>query len=193
MNQYYGAYPPQSLTPQQAAALGGWQNNQNLQQMQGMGIQNGYPQQFVQAIPGRMIHDIQEVRPNEVPNNGTVAIFPKDDMSCVYVKYLSNVGKIETMTFVPMAQTAENLPENGELAEIRDKLDEIKRLVQKKSRPYRKEPYKHGKEGLNHDPPAASPAPAPRAPSTGGKPTAAKQPDGTQRVVGNSKWRRCDG
>lgn len=83
MNQYYGAYPPQSLTPQQAAALGGWQNNQNLQQMQGMGIQNGYPQQFVQAIPGRMIHDIQEVRPNEVPNNGTVAIFPKDDMSCV--------------------------------------------------------------------------------------------------------------
>lgn len=73
MNQYYGAYPPQSLTPQQAAALGGWQNNQNLQQMQGMGIQNGYPQQFVQAIPGRMIHDIQEVRPNEVPNNGTVA------------------------------------------------------------------------------------------------------------------------
>lgn len=35
MNQYYGAYPPQSLTPQQAAALGGWQNNQNLQQMQG--------------------------------------------------------------------------------------------------------------------------------------------------------------
>ena len=109
MNQYYGAYPPQSLTPQQAAALGGWQNNQNLQQMQGMGIQNGYPQQFVQAIPGRMIHDIQEVRPNEVPNNGTVAIFPKDDMSCVYVKYLSNVGKIETMTFVPMAQTAENL------------------------------------------------------------------------------------
>lgn len=152
MNQYYGAYPPQSLTPQQAAALGGWQNNQNLQQMQGVGIQNGYPQQFVQAIPGRMIHDIQEVRPNEVPNNGTVAIFPKDDMSCVYVKYLSNVGKIETMTFVPMAQTAENLPENGELAEIRDKLDEIKRLVQKKSRPYRKEPHKHGKEGLNHEP-----------------------------------------
>lgn len=41
MNQYYGAYPPQSLTPQQAAALGGWQNNQNLQQMQGVGIQNG--------------------------------------------------------------------------------------------------------------------------------------------------------
>lgn len=152
MNQYYGAYPPQSLTPQQAAALGGWQNNQNLQQMQGVGIQNGYPQQFVQAIPGRMIHDIQEVRPNEVPNNGTVAIFPKDDMSCVYVKYLSNVGKIETMTFVPIAQTAENPPENGELAEIRDKLDEIKRLVQKKSRPYRKEPYKHGKEGLNHEP-----------------------------------------
>ena len=152
MNQNYGAYPPQCLTPQQAAALGGWQNNQKLQQMQGMGIQNGYPQQFVQAIPGRMIHDIQEVRPNEVPNNGTVAIFPKDDMSCVYVKYLSNVGKIETMNFVPMAQTAENLPENGELAEIRDKLDEITRLEQKKSRPYRKAPYKHGKEGLNHEP-----------------------------------------
>lgn len=158
MNQYYGAYPPQSLTPQQAAALGGWQNNQNLQQMQGVGIQNGYPQQFVQAIPGRMIHDIQEVRPNEVPNNGTVAIFPKDDMSCVYVKYLSNVGKIETMTFVPMAQTAENPPENGELAEIRDKLDEIKRLVQKKSRPYRKEPYKHGKEAAGSEQLSGEPA-----------------------------------
>ena len=115
MNQYYGAYPPQSLTPQQAAALGGWQNNQNLQQMQGVGIQNGYSQQFVQAIPGRMIHDIQEVRPNEVPNNGTVAIFPKDDMSCVYVKYLSNVGKIETMTFTLPASgiTSETTPSNS--------------------------------------------------------------------------------
>lgn len=98
MNQYYGAYPPQSLTPQQAAALGGWQNNQNLQQMQGMGIQNGYPQQFVQAIPGRMIHDIQEVRPNEVPNNGTVAIFPKDDMSCVYVKLTLTCARRSRLT-----------------------------------------------------------------------------------------------
>lgn len=35
MNQYYGAYPPQSLTPQQAAALGGWQNNQNCNRCRG--------------------------------------------------------------------------------------------------------------------------------------------------------------
>lgn len=154
MNPYYGAYPPQSLTPQQAAALGGWQNNQNLG-YQGTGIQNGYAQSLIQAIPGRMVHDIQEVRPNEVPNNGTLALFPKDDMSCVYAKYLSNVGKIETLIFVPMAQTTEQPAENnGELAEIREKLDEIKKLVQKKGHPYRKQPYKTGKEGLKHEPSA---------------------------------------
>lgn len=73
MNQYYGAYPPQSLTPQQAAALGGWQNNQNLQQMQGMGIQNGYPQQFVQAtntcaITTAIANQTQQIMQNDNAN-----------------------------------------------------------------------------------------------------------------------------
>ena len=95
MNPYYGAYPPQGL-PQGVNGLGGWQNSQPMG-YPGLGNQNGYQQASVPALPGRVIRDIAEVRPNEVPNNGSPAIFLKDDMSCIYVKYLSNVGKSETM------------------------------------------------------------------------------------------------
>lgn len=107
MNQMYGAYPPQSF-PQGANALGGWQNPQSIG-YQGFGNQNGFQQPYRPGIPGRVVQDITEVRPNEVPGDGSPAIFVKNDMSCVYVKYLSNVGKIETLIYEQAAsQQAQN-------------------------------------------------------------------------------------
>lgn len=107
MNQMYGAYPPQSF-PQGANALGGWQNPQSMG-YQGFGNQNGFQQPYRPGMPGRVVQDITEVRPNEVPGDGSPAIFVKNDMSCVYVKYLSNVGKIETLIYEQAAsQQAQN-------------------------------------------------------------------------------------
>ena len=107
MNQMYGAYPPQSF-PQGANALGGWQNPQSMG-YQGFGNQNGFQQPYRPGMPGRVVQDITEVRPNEVPGDGSPAIFVKNDMSCVYVKYLSNVGKIETLVYEQAAsQQAQN-------------------------------------------------------------------------------------
>lgn len=101
--------------------------------------------------PGRVIRDIAEVRPNEVPNNGSPAIFLKDDMSCIYVKYLSNVGKIETMVFAPTTPETEAAPANAELEDIRQKLDELLKRTPKRTKPYHK-PYRGDKKGEDHEP-----------------------------------------
>lgn len=149
MNPYYSAYPPQSL-PQGANGLGGWQNSQPMG-YPGLGSQNGYQQASVPALPGRVIRDIAEVRPNEVPNNGSPAIFLKDDMSCIYVKYLSNVGKIETMVFASTTPETEAAPANAELEDIRQKLDELLKRTPKRTKPYHK-PYRGDKKGEDHEP-----------------------------------------
>lgn len=149
MNPYYSAYPPQSL-PQGANGLGGWQNSQPMG-YPGLGSQNGYQQASAPALPGRVIRDIAEVRPNEVPNNGSPAIFLKDDMSCIYVKYLSNVGKIETMVFAPTTPETEAAPANAELEDIRQKLDELLKRTPKRTKPYHK-PYRGDKKGEDHEP-----------------------------------------
>lgn len=148
MNQMYDAYPPQSF-PQGANALGGWQNPQSMG-YQGFGNQNGFQQPYRSGMPGRVVQDITEVRPNEVPGDGSPAIFVKNDMSCVYVKYLSNVGKIETLVYEQAANKAIS-PETSEMEEIRQKLDELLRLTQKRNKPYHKPPYRTDKKGERNE------------------------------------------
>lgn len=46
---------------------------------QGFGNQNGFQQPYRPGMPGRVVQDITEVRPNEVPGDGSPAIFVKND------------------------------------------------------------------------------------------------------------------
>lgn len=43
-------------------------------------------QQRPPIIPGRVVTDINEVTPNEIPMDGRVSLFPKNDYSCIYAK-----------------------------------------------------------------------------------------------------------
>lgn len=58
-------------------------------------------------IPGRMVNDISEIRPNEVPMDGSVSLFPINNGSCIYVKCWSPDGTIKTMKYVPEQIPAE--------------------------------------------------------------------------------------
>lgn len=64
--------------------------------IQQMPIQQTYP-----LIVGRQVNTLEEIRPNEVPNDGSYAVFPSGDLSCVYIKYFTSSGTIETLRFVP--------------------------------------------------------------------------------------------
>lgn len=66
-------------------------------------IPNNYQQnQIVQGINGKMIADLNQITANDVPMDGSVAFFPKQDLSEVYAKSWNADGTIRTVTYKPV-------------------------------------------------------------------------------------------
>lgn len=64
---------------------------------------NNYQQnQIVQGINGKMIAEINQITANDVPMDGSVAFFPKQDLSEVYAKSWKADGTIRTVTYKPV-------------------------------------------------------------------------------------------
>ena len=71
---------------------------QNIQRFQ-------QPQQFEQmqqGIFGKVVQSQDSIVANDVPMNGSVAFFPKSDLSEIYAKQWSADGTISTMVFKPI-------------------------------------------------------------------------------------------
>ena len=97
MNPYQmpqvNSYMPQYQTYQQA-----YNPMQNIQRFQ-------QPQQFEQmqqGIFGKVVQSQDSIVANDVPMNGSVAFFPKSDLSEIYAKQWSADGTISTMVFKPV-------------------------------------------------------------------------------------------
>lgn len=106
--------------------------------IQQMPIQQTYP-----LIVGRQVNTLEEIRPNEVPNDGSYAVFPSGDLSCVYIKYFTSSGTIETLRFVPetpAVTAADAVPQTDILAPVNERLDRIEKKLSKLS--YYRKPYK---------------------------------------------------
>lgn len=68
------------------------------------------PMQMTQSfIPGRTVQNIAEVVPQEVPMDGSVALFLTSDLSAVFAKAWNQNGTISTVKYVP-EQTPEPEP-----------------------------------------------------------------------------------
>lgn len=61
------------------------------------------------VIPGIAVNSIDDVYPSDVPTDGSMAIFPKKDGSCIYVKYWTADGKLVTKTFLPQDEEGESI------------------------------------------------------------------------------------
>lgn len=81
------------------------------------GFQNQIPQnqQFSMNQPvvqnplnGRMVNSIEEITANDVPMNVPYSIFPKNDLSQIYIKSWNANGTIQTIAYAPIQ------PENTE-------------------------------------------------------------------------------
>lgn len=59
--------------------------------------------QIVQGINGKMIAEINQITANDVPMDGSVAFFPKQDLSEVYAKSWNADGTIRTVTYKPVS------------------------------------------------------------------------------------------
>lgn len=73
------------------------QYQQGLQQQQ----MPQMPQQ-AQGLVGKVVNDVSMVSPNDVPMDGSIAIFPKGDMTEIYCKQWKQDGTIQTVIYRPV-------------------------------------------------------------------------------------------
>ena len=79
---------------------------QSLQQPMQMN-QQPMPQQTV-GINGRVVQAVENINANEVPMDGSMAFFPKQDLSEIYVKGWNANGRIKTIVYKPYTESDGN-------------------------------------------------------------------------------------
>lgn len=116
------------------------QNQQQQQIWQGPYMQNTYKpfyqqgyQQTEVKLPGRVISNPQEIKPNEILMDGSVCIFPMTDYSCIFAKAWGSDGSIHTVKFIPEQPVNPVEPQsNPEFSQIMARLDNIEKIISKK-------------------------------------------------------------
>lgn len=84
------------------------QNYQQSLQQQPMQInQQPIPQQTA-GINGRVVQTVENINANEVPMDGSMAFFPKQDLSEIYVKGWNANGRIKTIVYKPYTESDGN-------------------------------------------------------------------------------------
>lgn len=76
---------------------------QSLQQQPMQMNQQPMPQQIA-GINGRIVQAVENINANEVPMDGSMAFFPKQDMSEIYVKGWNANGTINTIVYKPYTE-----------------------------------------------------------------------------------------
>lgn len=86
-----------SYVPQYQSYQPAYNPMQNIQRFQ----QPQQQEQMQQGIFGKVVQSQDSIVANDVPMNGSVAFFPKSDLSEIYAKQWSADGTISTMVFKP--------------------------------------------------------------------------------------------
>lgn len=110
-----------------------WNFPQNTAQNTGGFSQNTYTQPnpyqpvwnrpTTPVLPGKIISSMQDIRPNEIPTDGSPSIFPANDFSCIFIKAWDQDGNIRTVKYVPENQTQQASNEFGLIMEKLNKLE----------------------------------------------------------------------
>lgn len=74
--------------------------------------QQAMPQQIA-GINGRVVQTVENINANEVPMDGSMAFFPKQDMSEIYVKGWNADGTIKTIVYKPYTAPKDNQTVNS--------------------------------------------------------------------------------
>ena len=98
--QQYGNYAPYQQIQQQRFQP---QEQMLATQMSGT-AQQSMPQQAI-GLNGRIVQVVENINANEVPMDGSMAFFPKQDLSEIYVKAWNSNGTLDTVVFKPVPMT----------------------------------------------------------------------------------------
>ena len=105
----------------------------------------------IPTLAGKIINSLQDVKPNEIPFDGSPSIFPASDFSCIFVKAWGQDGNIQTVKYVPEQQQQPSQQPTNEFGLIMEKLDGLEEFM--KSNLYKntvQQNRKPNKEGGNN-------------------------------------------
>jgi len=88
----------------------------------------GYQPTVQPSLMGRIVNNINEVMPNEVPANGTMAVFPDLGANVVYVKRMQQDGTIQTLKYVA-EQPSESTKTTDVTTIINERFDRLEKLM----------------------------------------------------------------
>lgn len=121
--QYGVNYQQQPMTPY---------NNQIYQQnyiRPELVPQNNQPQP--PPIPARQINSVNDIKPNDVPMDGTISLFLMSDCSCIIAKQWNSRGTIDDVCFVPEPKNQEQTSQNSDILNtVLERLDNIESMLQ---------------------------------------------------------------
>lgn len=100
----YNAYPYNPMQRFQEQQLP-QQPVQQVPQQQNLQIQAG--------INGRMVAAVEQIAANDVPMDGSVAFFPKQDLTEIYAKQWGADGSIKTVVYKPYTEPKDNQAVNS--------------------------------------------------------------------------------
>ena len=101
--QYNSYYPYQYQQPRYDP-----QQNQPLFNQQ----QSIQPQQQL-GLNGKVVQAVEQITANDVPMDGSVAVFPKQDMSEIYTKSWNADGTIRTIVYKPYTASQPDVANNS--------------------------------------------------------------------------------
>lgn len=92
------------------------------------------PQVQMPALSGRMVNSFDEVTANDVPMNGTMAVFPKADLSEIECRQWNANGTISKIVYKPILEDKPNTLsseiQNKEYEAIKGQLDTLYTMLQ---------------------------------------------------------------
>lgn len=93
------------------------------------------------GLIGKMVNDVSMVSPNDVPMDGNIAIFPKNDMSEIYCKQWKQDGTIQTVVYKPVLEQNQtedtNMPQmdfnalNEDVRALREDIKGVRDMIEK--------------------------------------------------------------
>lgn len=116
INPYQQMTYPQFNSPYMERTNYMQQYQQNLQpvQQQSVPVQTQQPM----GIAGRTVQSVEQITANEVPMDGSLAFFPKQDMTEIYAKQWNADGTIKTVIYRPVMDNAVNSHGNNRNQQI---------------------------------------------------------------------------
>lgn len=112
INPYQQMTYPQINSPYMERMNYMQQYQQNLQPVQQQNVP-AQPQQTM-GIAGRTVQSVEQITANEVPMDGSLAFFPRQDMAEIYAKQWNADGTIKTVIYRPVIDNAVNSQGNNQ-------------------------------------------------------------------------------